>query len=165
MNRELAIDLGLPMGPPGGLTERMAELVYIPIYDLQQPSSGVLACLEVAISAVSMEALVANVISESADLLSFLQVSNRSHCAPAVAVVCCGSGFGCTQHGVCTHGAGNTYPVFVTHSLTGEMAIFWDICDARWHLTVAPQHGVVRFCVCVCQTASSSPERRTANQW
>ena len=75
----------------------MAELVYIPIYDLQQPSSGVLACLEVAISAVSMEALVANVISESADLLRYLQVGNSPpvrkmlYLPCAVALAPCGS--------------------------------------------------------------------------
>ena len=56
----------------------MAELVYIPIYDQGQPGAGVLACLEVAISAVATEALVANVISEAADLLSQLQVSSPS---------------------------------------------------------------------------------------
>lgn len=59
----------------GGLTERMAELVYIPIYDQAQPDAGVLACLEVAVSAVATEALVANVISEAADLLAQLQLA------------------------------------------------------------------------------------------
>ena len=48
--------------------------MYIPIYDMRQPDAGVLACLEVAVSAAATEALVANIISEAADLLSQLQV-------------------------------------------------------------------------------------------
>lgn len=67
----------------------MAELVYIPIYDLQQPGSGVLACLEVAISAVAIEALVANVIREAADLLSYLQVNIIASYATAYAASNC----------------------------------------------------------------------------
>jgi len=59
----------------GGLTDRLAELMYIPIYDMRQPDAGVLACLEVAISAAATEALVANIISEAADLLSQLQLA------------------------------------------------------------------------------------------
>ena len=54
--------------------DRMAELAYIPIYDLNQPEAGVVACLEVAISASAKEALVANIISEAAELLSRLDV-------------------------------------------------------------------------------------------
>ena len=54
--------------------DRMAELAYIPIYDLNQPEAGVVACLEVAISAGAKEALVANVISEAAELLGRLDV-------------------------------------------------------------------------------------------
>ena len=52
----------------------MAELAFIPIYDLNQPGAGVVACLEVAIAASAKDALVANVISEAADLLGRLDV-------------------------------------------------------------------------------------------
>ncbi len=62
--------------------DRMAELAYIPIYDLNQPEAGVVACLEVAISAGAKEALVANVISEAAKLLGRLDVRSALCCIP-----------------------------------------------------------------------------------
>ena len=64
--------------------DRMAELAYIPIYDLNQPEAGVVACLEVAISAGAKEALVANVISEAAELLGRLDVRSALFCVPLV---------------------------------------------------------------------------------
>jgi hypothetical protein len=56
------------------MTERVAELAYIPVYDLRQPEAGVVACLEVMMSAFATSALVANVISHTCDLLTQFQV-------------------------------------------------------------------------------------------
>jgi hypothetical protein len=57
------------------MTERVAELAYIPVYDLRQPEAGVVACLEVMMSAFATSALVANVISHTCDLLTQFQLS------------------------------------------------------------------------------------------
>jgi hypothetical protein len=60
--------------PTDNMTERVAELAYIPVYDLRQPEVGVVACLEVMMSAFATSALVANVISHACDLLTQFQV-------------------------------------------------------------------------------------------
>eukprot|EP00208_Stichococcus_sp_RCC1054_P000268 CAMPEP_0206148794 /NCGR_PEP_ID=MMETSP1473-20131121/37437_1 /ASSEMBLY_ACC=CAM_ASM_001109 /TAXON_ID=1461547 /ORGANISM="Stichococcus sp, Strain RCC1054" /LENGTH=396 /DNA_ID=CAMNT_0053546217 /DNA_START=1065 /DNA_END=2255 /DNA_ORIENTATION=- len=57
------------------LVERVSELAYIPVYDLRNPDVGVVACLEVMMSAFATQALVANVISHTCDLLSSFQLS------------------------------------------------------------------------------------------
>ena len=71
--------------------DRMAELAYIPIYDLNQPEAGVVACLEVAISASAKEALVANIISEAAELLGRLDVRSVLRCLATVLAASAGS--------------------------------------------------------------------------
>lgn len=57
------------------LVERVSELAYIPVYDLRNPDVGVVACLEVMMSTFATQALVANVISHTCDLLTQFQLS------------------------------------------------------------------------------------------
>lgn len=63
-----------PVPPADHMADRVAELAYIPVYDLRQPGAGVVACLEVMMSAFATSALVANVISHTCDLLTQFQV-------------------------------------------------------------------------------------------
>lgn len=62
---------------PDVLLERIAESAYIPIFDLRNPSLGVVACLEVMMSSSATQELIANVISHTCDLLSQFQLSLR----------------------------------------------------------------------------------------
>ena len=69
------------------MTERVAELAYIPVYDLRQPEAGVVACLEVMMSSFATSALVANVISHACDLLTQFQVCAARSVQPLAAAI------------------------------------------------------------------------------
>lgn len=60
---------------PDHLLGLISELAYIPVYDLRQPNLGVVACLEVLLSSVAVEETIANVISNTCDLLTQFQLS------------------------------------------------------------------------------------------
>lgn len=75
------------------MADRVAELAYIPVYDLRQPEAGVVACLEVMMSAFATSALVANVISHTCDLLTQFQLSLGKPAAHPPAVVASPSPF------------------------------------------------------------------------
>lgn len=57
----------------------MSELAYIPVYDLRNPAAGVVACLEVLVSAATDSTFIANIITTAADLLSGYQVNAQPH--------------------------------------------------------------------------------------
>ena len=65
----------------------MSELAYIPVYDLRNPDVGVVACLEVMMSTFATQALVANVISHTCDLLTQFQVRTQADKVSTVPVL------------------------------------------------------------------------------
>jgi hypothetical protein len=56
------------------MVDRISILLYMPIYDMAAPNEGVFAILEVVVSAVAVDDMVASVISTTSDILSRFQV-------------------------------------------------------------------------------------------